>query len=388
MVIAGVVTLSAEISPPSNRGQFMTLVASCYTLGFLYTSVWALVIFQAGSGNWRLFMFMNALPTLIALGLVLMFVPESPRFYLTRGRLHESAEVANKIVKRMGCTGQEVLSEEELRQYLFSAKVSGVTSIRGKEALMEENNLSLHQDALLEEIRDSLFAMRQVFTNRMYRVTIPLQFTYACLTLVTGVATWWTKIFQTLDLESDAYALTFYHTLAQIPGMMLASGLIDIMGRRRLIILGFGCGSITLFLLSLFATSVDAFGSGVRSVIALGLASCYSVSLCVGWLALDCLSTESFPTKVRSTGRGICVATGRIAGFSIQFLYGALMNEERLGYMLGMAGLFAICGVFTSYKTTDTTNIDLQDHWEGGKTVAPCNSIKGVERRKSYLSVE
>ena len=206
--------------------------------------------------------------------------------------------------------------------------------------------------------------------------------------MVTGVATWWTKIFQALDLESDAYALSFYHTLAQIPGMMLASGLIDIMGRRRLVILGFGGGSITLFLLSLFANSVDAFGSSVRSIIALGLACCYSVSLCVGWLALDCLSTESFPTKVRSTGRGICVATGRIAGFSIQFLYGALMNEKRLGCMLGMAGLFAICGILTSYKTTDTTNIDLQDHWEGGETVAPCSNVKGAERRKSYLSVE
>jgi MFS family permease len=79
MVIAGVVTLSAEISPPSCRGRFMTLVASCYTLGFLYTSLWALVIFQAGSGSWRWFMFMNVLPTIVALSLVVMFVPESPR---------------------------------------------------------------------------------------------------------------------------------------------------------------------------------------------------------------------------------------------------------------------------------------------------------------------
>ena len=126
-------------------------------------------------------MFMNALPTSIALGLVLMFVPESPRFYLSRGRLHESVEVANKIVKRMGCTGQEVLTEEELRQYLFRAKEIGVTSFRGKDALMEDNNLNLHQNTLWDEIRDSFFAMRQVFTNRMYRITIPLQFTYACL---------------------------------------------------------------------------------------------------------------------------------------------------------------------------------------------------------------
>lgn len=54
-VIAGVVTLSAEMAPPSRRGRFMTLVASCYTLGFLYTAAWAVVIFRGddASGSWR-----------------------------------------------------------------------------------------------------------------------------------------------------------------------------------------------------------------------------------------------------------------------------------------------------------------------------------------------
>ena len=52
-VIAGVVTLSAEIAPPSRRGRFMTLVASCYTLGFLYTAAWAVVIFRGDEGSWR-----------------------------------------------------------------------------------------------------------------------------------------------------------------------------------------------------------------------------------------------------------------------------------------------------------------------------------------------
>lgn len=202
-----------------------------------------------------------------------------------------------------------------------------------------------------------------------------------------GVATWWTKIFQGLDLQSDAYALSFYHTLAQIPGMMLASGLIDIMGRRRLVILGFSGGSATLFLFSIFAKSAASFDNTTRSVVALGLACCYSICLCVGWLALDCLSTESFPTKVRSTGRGVCVATGRVAGFSIQFCYGPLINENRISYMLGMAGLFAISGVFASCQTTDTTNVDLQDHWEGGKVVALASSANG-DQRKSYLALQ
>ncbi|KAL7480691.1 hypothetical protein ACHAW6_013221 [Cyclotella cf. meneghiniana] len=395
MVISGVVTLSAEISPPSRRGRFMTLVASCYTLGFLYTALWALLIFRTGSGSWRLFMFVNAIPTICAAFLAVMFVPESPRFFLSRGRLRDSVDAANMIVKRIGRDGQQhdLLTVEELRRYLFRAKQIGVTSFRAKEITMEnEDNLHRHEyGTLYEEIRVSLVSMTQVFTNRMYRITIPLQLTYACLTftLVTGVATWWTKIFQGLELTSDAYALSFYHTLAQIPGMMLASSLIDIVGRRRLVILGFGGGTATLFLFSMFANSVQSLENDVRSAVALGLACCYSICLCVGWLALDCLSTESFPTRVRSTGRGVCVATGRIAGFGIQFLYGPLMNENRLGCMLGIASMFAVCGVVISYQTTDTTNVDLQDHWDGGKAMElPRDGVTLTDRRKSYLSMQ
>ena len=188
-------------------------------------------------------------------------------------------------------------------------------------------------------------------------------------------------------MQSDAYALSFYHTLAQIPGMMLASGLIDIMGRRRLVVLGFSGGSAILLLFSMFAKSPDSFDDTTRPIIALGLACCYSICLCVGWLALDCLSTESFPTKIRSTGRGVCVATGRVAGFSIQFLYGPLINENRISYMLGVAALFAICGVVSSFQTTDTTNVDLQDHWEAG-TVVGLGDSNGKDRRKSYSAVQ
>lgn len=188
-------------------------------------------------------------------------------------------------------------------------------------------------------------------------------------------------------MQSDAYALSFYHTLAQIPGMMLASGLIDIVGRRRLVVIGFTGGSVIMFAFSIFAKSADSFNGTAKSFISLGLACSYSICLCIGWLALDCLSTESFPTKVRSTGRGVCVATGRVAGFSIQFLYGPLINENRLSYMLGLAGLFAVCGVLTSYQTTDTTNVDLQDHWEGCKTASLSDGNRS-DRRKSYLAVQ
>ena len=57
-------------------------------------------------------------------------------------------------------------------------------------------------------------------------------------------------MFQNLELQTDAFALSFYHTLSQIPGVMLASSLIDSVGRRKLVIIGFGCGAAVLTMLS------------------------------------------------------------------------------------------------------------------------------------------
>lgn len=192
-----------------------------------------------------------------------------------------------------------------------------------------------------------------------------------------GVGTWWTNIFQNLDLHTDAFALSFYHTLAQIPGMMLATCLIDTVGRRRLIIAGFGGGSFTLILLSAMANAANDAGSRSPASV-LALACSYTVCLCVCWLALDCTSAESFPTRVRGTGRGVCVATGRAAGFSVQFLYGPLVNGDGLCRMMGLASAFAFCGMMIASSTTDTTNVDLRDHWDySSSTTAESSSVGG-----------
>ena len=258
---------------------------------------------------------------------------------------------------------------------------------------IENNSTAVAEENFWKEVWTSLATIKQVFANGMYRSTIPLQLTYFSLTLVTGVATWWTKIFQNLDLQTDAYALSFYHTLAQLPGMALASGLIDWVGRRRLVIVGFGGGSVTLMLLSVLANTIQHVGGGgYSSSIVLALACFYTVFLCICWLALDCLSAESFPTRIRSTGRGVCVATGRLAGFCVQFLYGPLINQNRLSYMMGIASLFAIGGVATSCQTTDTTNVDLNDHWspvESGATNEDENILHERQTGHSkYFSIE
>ena len=216
-VIAGVVTLSAEISPPCRRGRYMTLVASCYTLGYLYTALWAILIFHVGSGNWRVFLFVNAVPTMIATALVYMFAPESPRYYMCRGKLNEAVKVANFIASRMGYGKDDaggddgrgennvMLTEAELRRYIFESKRIGMMSFRSKEVILRRGEVAAAEgtshtsrewgvesavqeggDDLLREIWTNLSTIKQVFVDGHWKTTVPLQLSYLSLTLITG----------------------------------------------------------------------------------------------------------------------------------------------------------------------------------------------------------
>ena len=166
--------------------------------------------------------------------------------------------------------------------------------------------------------------------------------------------------------------------------MILASGLIDYVGRRRFVMVGFGGGAASLVMLSAISNTIqhsEVHSSGGWAVLLLTCA--YTICLCVGWLSLDCLSVESFATKVRSTGCGVCKATGRLAGFCVQFLYGPLVDENRVSHMMIIAAMFAVGGVVMSYQTTDTTKVDLQDHWDYSTESVSSDTENGPQHVKA-----
>jgi hypothetical protein len=159
-----------------------------------------------GYGNWRWFMLVNTLPTMIAAILVAAYVPESPRFYLCRGRLAEAVRVTNKIARVMG--GRECgdndhgknfdwLTEGELRRYL---RLAGTDGPRGGEGIGSivydwvdehaeaggEGRGQRRRDHFWKEIRMSIASFSRVFANGYWRTTVPLQLCYFSLTLVTG----------------------------------------------------------------------------------------------------------------------------------------------------------------------------------------------------------
>ncbi len=91
-------SMISEISPIIYRGKLLIVINFFMSLGKLYGCLLA-YIFLSGfeKGNWRLMMVVSAFPCLITLGGTLLYLKESPRFYLASNRFEEAIETIKSI---------------------------------------------------------------------------------------------------------------------------------------------------------------------------------------------------------------------------------------------------------------------------------------------------
>lgn len=88
---------TVEISHPAYRGVMVGLYNGCYFVGAI-VSTWleyGLVNSDRGGLNWRLPMAMQACPCVVVLAFV-WFLPESPRWLMSRGREEEALRILTK----------------------------------------------------------------------------------------------------------------------------------------------------------------------------------------------------------------------------------------------------------------------------------------------------
>lgn len=95
----------AEFQPKSKRGSMLSFMAAFWTLGNLFVAGLAWLIIPTGIGfyhenftynSWRIFLLICALPSFIV-AILLFFLPESPKFLLSRGKSEEAIEIFKYI---------------------------------------------------------------------------------------------------------------------------------------------------------------------------------------------------------------------------------------------------------------------------------------------------
>lgn len=197
-------------------------------------------------------------------------------------------------------------------------------------------NGKLGRKILYNEIMRPLSAF---FSPGIRRTSILLMVIWFSLSLGWyGLTLWIPTIFHESNVNLNEYQDAFLVQAANLPGNLLSAVLMDRLGRKGVLIW-------SLILAGIAAIAFPFTNSEVTTVLCACLLN--AASTCT-WNALDCLSTESFPTALRTTSMGVLAASGRIGSIIGQFIFGALIHVS-LFALLGVAGGVLVCGSIAGF---------------------------------------
>lgn len=106
VVVTIVPVYISEIAPPETRGLLNTLPQFTGSLGMLFSYCMVFGMSLMGSPSWRLMLGVLSIPSLVCLVLTLLFLPESPHWLVSKGRMAEAKRVLQRLRGRENVVGQ------------------------------------------------------------------------------------------------------------------------------------------------------------------------------------------------------------------------------------------------------------------------------------------
>src|SRR5215468_8764167 len=285
----------AEISPAQKRGLLVSLNQLAIVSGILLSYSVNYLLTGTGPANWR-WMFAAAAVPSIAFLFTLLFIPESPRWLVQKGRV------------------------EEAEHFLFQSV--------GPQAASTE----------IQAIRNAIAEERGELLDPRFRKALMVAIVIALASQFTGINTiiyYGSIVFlehvphQTASTALWANVIIgAINFVATIAGMLL----IDRSGRKRL--LGSAFGGMALSLVGVSAAIRFQASGTVVLIFVLAYVACFAVGVGTGtWV----LMAEICPTRVR--GRAMAVAT-------VCLWCGTLLVTLTF---LSLVNLFTAAGVFLLY---------------------------------------
>jgi putative MFS transporter len=129
--------------------------------------------------------------------------------------------------------------------------------------------------------------------------------------------------------------------LVQLPGFLLTIGLIDLIGRRRMFMLGLGLGGCLMLSL--------AANPGASPATVLIAASLSQLAVGMLSLALSTYTAELYPTELRALGGGFGSAWLRLGGAAGPAFIGAMLPLYGLHAVFLSFGLLLLIGCLVCF---------------------------------------
>ncbi|KAL6217910.1 hypothetical protein ACLB2K_011127 [Fragaria x ananassa] len=136
----------SETAPPEIRGSLNTLPQFAGSGGMFLSYCMVFVLSLTEAPSWRLMLGVLSIPSLVYFALTVFFLPESPRWLVSKGRMLEAKKVLQRLRSREDVSGEMALLVEGLG-------VGGETSfeeyiIGPDNDLVDDHDLSVDKDKI------------------------------------------------------------------------------------------------------------------------------------------------------------------------------------------------------------------------------------------------
>jgi sugar porter (SP) family MFS transporter len=325
----------AEIAPPERRGSLVSLNQLAITIGILGSYAVDRAFADVDNG-WRYMFALGVIPALV-LGIGMLFVPESPRWLVRRGRFEQARHVLVRVVGR-GRADQELAD--------LQASVAG-----GERGSLRELLVPWLRPALIIGIGLMFF---QQFTG------------------INTVIYYAPTIFEMAGFDSAGAAIsaTVIIGVVNVVFTIVSLWLIDRVGRKPLLYVGLSGMSLSLVVLGVAFAEQAALGGSLR-VVAVGSLVAYVAAFAVSlgpiaWLVMS----EIYPLNVRGTAVGLATLSNWAFNFIVAVTFLLLIDGVgRSGAFWLYAGVGVLGLVFTRLYVPETKGVtleDIEEHWRAG----------------------
>ncbi|KAF1318503.1 Synaptic vesicle glycoprotein 2a, partial [Globisporangium splendens] len=349
-------TLCSEHVPVNRRGFYVTIVASYWMVGSVFTA--GLAWFMLGDADshysWRSFAAIVSMPAFVCWYLTYRYVPESAQYFARRRQFSDAEAIVNHIHLINGNgegRGKDKNAFVHEATGLLSPFEGSATPDASYSTSIESDYHGMVRGASEKTLADTY---RSLFDPILRTTTISLLMSWFCLSFGSyGLATWITVLFKRIGL-SDPFANAFIYAAANLPGNLLSAFFMDKLGGRKILAMSMLLSAACAAGFAYVSAGDDEDVDTTTTVLIVLLASGFNAFSTSGWNAIDLMSAESFPTDVRTTGMGLLSASGRTGSVIAQFINGYLVGPPpHITLLLTVTATMMLLGSISSVLVRD-----------------------------------
>ncbi|MBY8883473.1 sugar porter family MFS transporter [Streptomyces sp. PTM05] len=346
----------AESTPARIRGAAVATyqVACVAGITITYFVNWGL----SGGGHWRLMLGLSAVPAALVV-IPLLRLPDTPRWYILKGRLDEAARVMADTDPDVDPVAETAAIDRELR----AERRNGGT---------------------LAQLVRKPFARATVFV-------IGMGF-FCQITGINAVTYYSPEIFQTMGFTGSGqnFFLPSLVELVSLVATISALFIVDRFGRRVVLLSGIGSMLVTLVVLSAVFGTGAVHGGGTW--VGFAAITLFTAAFNFGFGSLIWVyASEAFPAQLRSLGASVMLAADLVANLLVAQFFPSLLAHVGASWTFGGFAVLALLAIsFIAVMAPETKGRQLEEiraYWQNnGHWPDPHSApASGVREPRSLL---